>query len=540
MYSLLIADDEQITRKAIKVLVSKYLPEITEVFEADSGRSAIELAANAHPDIVCMDIKMPGINGIEAITVIKERAPATEVIIISAYDEFDFAKEAMQLGISHYLLKPISREEFLAAITDVIKQKFQQRKKRDSEFNLQEQVSKVRSELSRQVAYALMIGDIDKLEDYHYLQTIGGDMGGVSVVADFHGGHKSNEELKAYCNRAYQHISNYLDQPCKGVVSNSPGAKVISFIFNYEGERDTEAWIQREVRCLAGVIGEYGGVSVCVGCGTYADSLEQMYTSYSAAARAAMNGDGVSGVTICRPAEHWGDYKYPIKLEGEIFRAISLEDRDAALELFAELFAYVVAYSEGSREFIYKQMFVFSIGLARLCVEKGIEDVSNLGLEYMYDTVAIRGWCEMRIEKCIRNLHDLKDDYSDDLISDAIAFIERSYDQVISLSDISGKVNLSSFYFTKLFKAKTGMTFVEYLTDYRMKVAKKLLEESMELRVQDVGERVGYMDYKYFCKCFRKNTGITPATYRSRLSPGKGRELMEVSADEPVPGSESS
>ena len=76
------------------------------------------------------------------------------------------------------------------------------------------------------------------------------------------------------------------------------------------------------------------------------------------------------------------------------------------------------------------------------------------------------------------------------------------------------------------------MTFVEYLTDYRMKVAKKLLEENMELKVQDVGERVGYMDYKYFCKCFRKNTGVTPASYRSQLSPGKSRELkLEESSD---------
>ena len=95
---------------------------------------------------------------------------------------------------------------------------------------------------------------------------------------------------------------------------------------------------------------------------------------------------------------------------------------------------------------------------------------------------------------------------------------------MISLSDISGKVNLSSFYFTKIFKAKTGMTFVEYLTNYRMKVAKKLLEENMELKIQDVGEHVGYTDYKYFCKCFRKQTGGTPASYRSQLSPGREQD----------------
>ena len=113
MYRLLIADDEQITRKAIRMLVDKYVPEITEIFEADSGRAAIELAANVHPDLICMDIKMPGIDGLEAARSICTTAPNTSVIIISAYDEFSFAKDALSLGINHYLLKPISKTEFL-------------------------------------------------------------------------------------------------------------------------------------------------------------------------------------------------------------------------------------------------------------------------------------------------------------------------------------------------------------------------------------------------------------------------------------------
>lgn len=532
MYKLLIADDEQITRKAIKMLLTKYVPEITEIFETGSGRGAIELSANVHPDIICMDIKMPGIDGMEAIRVIKERSPATEIIIISAYDEFDVAKDAMQLGISHYILKPISREEFIPAIENVIRKKKQQKKKRESEFNLQEQISKVRNELSRQVVYALMMGDVEKLEDYHYLQTIGGDMGGMAVIVDFRSGQRSEENVKAYCNRAYQHISNYLDQPSKGVISHSLGNKVTVFLYNYGAEKNVEAWMQREIQHIADIVGEKTSISCAIGYGPYVYSLKSMYTSYSAATRAVMSGNTGEGITICPPTERNEDYRYPMKLENEIFKAISMEDSAAALDAFSEFFDYVVAYSDDNREFIYKQMFVFSVGLARLCVEKGIEDVNNLGLEYMYDTVAIRSWCEMKIERCIRNLKNIKEDYSDDLIGDAIAFIEKNYAQVISLSDISGKVNLSSFYFTKLFKAKTGMTFVEYLTDYRMKVAKKLLEENMELKVQDVGERVGYMDYKYFCKCFRKNTGVTPASYRSQLSPGKSRELkLEDSSD---------
>ena len=177
MYRLLIADDEQITRKAIRMLVDKYVPEITEIFEADSGRAAIELAANVHPDLICMDIKMPGIDGLEAARSICTTAPNTSVIIISAYDEFSFAKDALSLGINHYLLKPISKTEFLAAVQDILEKKGLQKKRADSHYQLKEQVYKVQRELDRQITYSLMIGDMDRLEDYRYFETIGGTAG---------------------------------------------------------------------------------------------------------------------------------------------------------------------------------------------------------------------------------------------------------------------------------------------------------------------------------------------------------------------------
>ena len=107
--------------------------------------------------------------------------------------------------------------------------------------------------------------------------------------------------------------------------------------------------------------------------------------------------------------------------------------------------------------------------------------------------------------------------YSDNLIEDAVAYIHENYDQQITLADISGRVYLSSYYFTKLFKAKTGKTFVEYLTDYRIDVAKKLLKANLNYRIQDICEMVGYGDKKYFCKCFKKSTGMTPAAYRDSL-----------------------
>ena len=523
MYRLLIADDEQITRKAIRMLVDKYVPEITEIFEADSGRAAIELAANVHPDLICMDIKMPGIDGLEAARSICTTAPNTSVII-SAYDEFSFAKDALSLGINHYLLKPISKTEFLAAVQDILEKKGLQKKRADSHYQLKEQVYKVQRELDRQITYSLMIGDMDRLEDYRYFETIGGTYGGFSVVIDFQKSPTEEDTVKVYCGRNFHRIQKVLDRPEKGIAFNSLGTRIVIFLYNYTQTQDHDAWVNSQLHWITALLQESGEVNAAVGYGPYEEQMERLSLSYCAAARAAIQGGKTKGILLCPPLKRFSDYKYPMKLESEIFRAIALEDRETAIEIFSRLLSYVVAYSDGNQEFIYQQIFIFSIGLARFCVEKGIEDTSNLGLEYMYDTIAIHNWCISNIDRCLKNLRDMKEDYSDDLIGEAIAFIEENYSSVISLSDISGKVNLSSFYFTKLFKAKTGMTFVEYLTNYRMKVAKKLLEENMEMKIQDVGEHVGYTDYKYFCKCFRKQTGVTPASYRSQLSPGREKD----------------
>lgn len=143
--------------------------------------------------------------------------------------------------------------------------------------------------------------------------------------------------------------------------------------------------------------------------------MERLSLSYCAAARAAMQGGKTKGILLCPPLKRFSDYKYPMKLESEIFRAIASEDRETAIEIFSRLLSYVVAYSDGNQEFIYQQIFIFSIGLARFCVEKGIEDTSNLGLEYMYDTIAIHNWCISNIDRCLKNLRDMKEDYSDDL-----------------------------------------------------------------------------------------------------------------------------
>jgi YesN/AraC family two-component response regulator len=114
MASVLIVDDEELSRIAVRKLLSRLFPSVSVAGEADNGRIAVEMAASLRPDIVLMDIRIPAMNGIEAAQAILSLLPCIKVIMLSAYDSFGFAQRAINIGVSGYLLKPVEESDFTA------------------------------------------------------------------------------------------------------------------------------------------------------------------------------------------------------------------------------------------------------------------------------------------------------------------------------------------------------------------------------------------------------------------------------------------
>src|SRR5690625_2774321 len=137
---ILIAEDELLERKSMKKFIETNFSTMEVVGEAVNGRKAIELAKTVQPDIIFMDIKMPGINGLEAIKQIHANDPAIKFILVSAYDTFDYAKQAMEFGIKDYILKPGKKEEIVKALLRLQQEITSERKaKKQSTALLQEQ-----------------------------------------------------------------------------------------------------------------------------------------------------------------------------------------------------------------------------------------------------------------------------------------------------------------------------------------------------------------------------------------------------------------
>ena len=140
MYKIMLADDEGIVIDSLRMIIENNFQGICEVESAKTGRSVIELAENFRPDIAFMDIQMPGINGIEAIREIKKNCPTTLFIIMSAYDKFDYAQEAINLEVLEYLHKPVNHKKIVEVIQKAMRKIDEQRTKRSDDLKIKEKL----------------------------------------------------------------------------------------------------------------------------------------------------------------------------------------------------------------------------------------------------------------------------------------------------------------------------------------------------------------------------------------------------------------
>lgn len=171
MYRLLIADDEALEREGLEHLIHRMLPDIFQIAFADNGRRAIEQAEEFRPHIIMMDINMPGIQGLQAIREIKSRLPDTKFILVTAYDFFAYAKEAVSLGVKEYIVKPAGREQISSILNQLIEELEREKSKRTEELHLRDRVSQLQPLVENELSLLLMVdqvldADEEKLSDW--------------------------------------------------------------------------------------------------------------------------------------------------------------------------------------------------------------------------------------------------------------------------------------------------------------------------------------------------------------------------------------
>lgn len=527
MYRVMLADDEGIVLNSLKMIIEKHFPGECQIETAKTGRDVIELAESFRPDIAFMDIQMPGINGIDAIREIKKSSPSVEFIILSAYDKFDYAREAINLGVLEYVNKPFSAGKITEVLGKAMKTVDSRRKKRSDDLRIREKMENVTPIIENGFIYAVMFQEIsaEDVENYRQLLSIDAEYGCMLVLAvgdDQHGNRMTNAVgagVRTQLN--YNRVREAVKETWDCVVGSVIGNKIPVFLpmenrrMNYEeriGMIDTGRELTRKLKKLTDITFRIGIGSI--------QKLSRSMDSYEEALKALVNSTGSVAHADDLPIQCRYDEEYPIDLEKELFDSLKSGRSEECERAAGRYFDWMLDnYDEKNLSVRLKTLEFVLFAEHEAYLNGGMtyhfSDRENylplvMNAEKNSD---LRPWFVERFKESCRNMMTKKGEHENELVARAQSYIQENYHKDLSLDEMSRHMDLSPYYFSKLFKEETGSNFVEYVTNLRIRKAKELLAGDGG-SMKEICAAVGYSDPNYFSRIFKKNTGVTPTEYR--------------------------
>lgn len=507
MLKIFIADDEYLAIDAVKYMIERHFPEGIVVGTASSGKDAILKVAELKPDIALMDIHMPGIDGIEAIKQMRSAHPNMLFAVLTAYDFFDYAKEAIGLGVLDYLLKPIKKDSLIAILNQASAKIEERRLLKEDEFALKEKfglmLPVLENQFMTQHAYAYeefypkqvyeALFEQDLNEGYAITLTLrySKEVGAKASVE----AHEFFEKSRLYFKK---------DKPC--IVGHGIAFKqhlwmpISKESFSGEYERNRLKAIEKKLT-------QQFSIPFTIGVGSVTD-----YYHICQSIRESEQGEAIT---------NWfGETSKVLeRAENERLEMLNgFKEAIGKLDFFAATEWYRAIHNLIANEPLEKYRITL-MGLYILMVK-------SVPIELEYDD-AIRAEMMMTAEttpelysRFTQLMALLESDVKTYLatlgtgvIADALKYMEVHYNEPMNMDDVAKSVNVSYHYFSKLFKQQTGMSFTDYLTEIRMDKSKEMLLKTQR-SVKDISLEIGYNDPNYYSKIFKKNTGLTPSEYR--------------------------
>ncbi|MGN0373401.1 MAG: response regulator [Bariatricus sp.] len=525
MYRILIADDEGIVTDSLQYIIEKNFGSECQTAIAKNGRQAIELTESFQPDIALLDIQMPGINGLKAMEEITAQNPKVKALVLTAYDNFDYAKEALRLGAVDYLMKPINKKLIVERLTGIMREIDQERQKRSDDLQVREKMEAVIPIIENGFIISLIIQNEykDSGEQYLSLLNLKEDYG---IILALEWG-EGNEEggmtnpvgsgVRGY--KYYGKMSELVKVYFRACVSNIMGNKIVCVIPSGKPKLEYQDRIRmiEKARSLVSSLKKTVGVDFKAGIGSV-QPWDSMFDSYQEALNALRHGK--------RSVTHIDDLivkdsqeKERQTMEQMVLKAV-MGGMEHDVRQEAAIFACWILKNKNCDFEDAKLQLMELLLLARRSVQaqggsclKGKEIIKELIAAEDAETLRKR-FVSAMVE--ISRAVIIQNEESCDIIVKAQEYIRQNFQKNLSLEEIAQSAGISPYYFSKLFKEESGITYIDYLTGIRIERAKKLLANS-KLSIKQVCIDSGYINPNYFSRIFKKWTGVTPTEYRDGL-----------------------
>lgn len=530
---ILVVDDELLAIKSIIRSLQKL--NYNEIYQADNGIDAVQLIHKIKPDIVLADIRMPGMDGIELLTNVKECYENIFFIFISGYDLFEYAQKAVSLGALNYLLKPIDEDALKSALdkaSQIIARQAQQ-KSLYSQLKIkinQEHEHMKRDFLSQFLNHANFSSKDweDKCKDFNIYLPFDAYCVIIINIDDFKLSlsNLSAKEIELtkftienisteffYNAEVHAHPFN-IDEGIGYLLNFSSGNQNFCFQSLYEICCKIKEYINQHYHC-----------SLTIGIGKIVTTPSQLYhafvsSSKTVSQRLLKGNNHVICFQEFNTQREVFQMVTPV-LEQELKLCFEKENFQAAFDLIKDLYSQFKKADSIDPSVLMKLNLHLIMLISRVSHGMGINFDKTIGDEFLlYNEVntcnsinLILQWFECKLRICFEAIHCIILQGSKKISDKVKDYISSTY-SVITLEAAADYVHLNPSYFSKVFKQETGENFIDYLVSFRINQAKLLLKTN-SYKANEICKLVGFNDVKHFFKVFKKHTGYTPNDYRN-------------------------
>lgn len=527
MLKVFLVEDEATIRETLRDTVPWNSCGYIFAGEASDGEVALPLITKIRPDVLITDIKMPFMDGLSLASMVRQEFPEIKIVIISGYDDFDYAKKAIELGVSEYLLKPVTKSN-LVKVLDELRVKIEEEKSNDDATKYDVDSQEYELFARRNFIERIVEGKASIQKIYEEAAKLEIDIRASSyslALFTIPGSEKTDEdealreEILAYILKYPEYIlirwniTSYLvliksepdkiDQAIKSLI-----AKVSDTCTSEASSGDWHIAVGTPVERLSALPECYKETSTYWALRYINPDCHVLNKKTSGDLLNTGAVTDLSQVDISR-------LKPDILLT--VMRSASIEE----IPSFVNEFLLSVGGATSSQAFCHYLMlncrfiaedYVSSIGFDRKAF---LKEITCLDLVDSTVTTSVlkRYLTEILLQTVKIRTNKSANQYMD-ILGRATAYIDNHFtDEDLSLNVVAGAVEVSSNYLSAMFSQEMKITFVEYVTNKRMSLAKKLLRTT-DLKSGEVASEVGYKDPHYFSSLFKKTQGMTPRDYR--------------------------
>jgi two-component system response regulator YesN len=524
--NIIIADDEGIERKALKQILEQGIAEIEIVGEAENGRKAIELASQFIPDLILMDIQMPGTDGLAAIREIRGMHPNIRFIIVSAYDTFEYARQALRMEVRDYLLKPSKPAVIIETVKIVMERIKQEKSQRQSRLQDMQQLQTLIPVAEADLVNQLLFNHVHEVQLEEMLRVFGFSSFPKAFVMILFLIQReptlpaeSEESVHGNVEMLFRQVKEQFHQVGNGWVGAMSGRQ-IPIIVCAEPGSSYKAQAASVVRKLLDSCFRGNDKMDCFigGGGVYA-SQHEMIHSYHEALLASVDLGLPSRHSLYEHLRHTRHDEDQLTLctEKSILEQVSHGNSTMVQQHFA---AYIDRCEASGKHAAETQQRILEIAIVayRMMRDMGFDIERPLFSVQSTNYQQLKAETRFIVNNMMKSYAAIRQGMTTDLFQTMKQFVIRHAHEDISLETIAEHVKLSPFYVSKLFKEECGMNYIDFLTECRMDKAKKMMADANK-SLKEIAIDIGYRDPNYFSRAFKRYYGVTPTEYRIDLYP---------------------